>query len=148
MKQDKEDSVKDAEQEAEKLYPDWPQGTAFVCGRSAERNAYVEGRKVSVTQLAAQSEQIRQLQEEVKKEKMQKDFWVSEFDRVRQLAKERSEKISELESLLSSEKEKHGQTWDAAVEWCFYKGSHNEKYTADKSTYLSSLTQTDVKTEK
>lgn len=85
--------------------------------------------------LAAQSDQIRLLQEEVVK-------WKRTVVHV-------SDENKQLESLLSAEKEKHGEIAKEAFDIAeYYKIIEMDEYLTDKSTYLSSLTQTDVKTEK
>jgi hypothetical protein len=64
-------------------------------------NALCDLTRANLKALAARSDQIRQLQEEVKK-------WKRTVVHV-------SDENKALESLLLAEKEKHGQTWDAAL---------------------------------
>jgi hypothetical protein len=165
MKQDKEDSVKEEREFNFCIARYWnseggqlavytygsqvhygTMGSALellshVCAKQPSSEYFI-CEVVPESQLAAQSEQIRQLQEEV-------DYWKGLKEEWDERAWRSLKKCSELESLLSSEKERHGQTFDAGVTRGIWEMVRNTcTPPPDKSTYLSSLTQTDVKTEK
>jgi hypothetical protein len=173
MKQDKEDSVKDEQEQAtpEEIKAIAETSLILYIRKLKDCNSNALDKIVQLkhenadlkTQLAAKSEQIRQLQTDLDIEK--ESAWSHRIMREacetalaearknlnewREAFIEKSKRCEELESLLLAAKEKHGQIAKEAFDIAeYYKIIEMDEYLTDKSTYLSSLTQTDVKTEK
>jgi predicted nucleic acid-binding Zn-ribbon protein len=138
MKQDKEDSVEKGETpESWKSWEEYSKGLevppnphAYAAGYNSAKEKY--------------QQEIRQLQEEVKTAK-------SDYKYLHDRYCHYYDKCGQLESELSAAKEKHSQTWDAALEslGTIHKRRNGDKFMPkEQAKFIASLMEKDLEEAK